>query len=76
MLTNKEQLLKTKHVLSDLFQIISNKEISRVATTAAIPLQSLKQWPSLQYTRVRDYETRAGDHEEPAGSGCDAGLLC
>lgn len=43
MLTNKEQLLKTKHVLSDLFQIISIKEICRVATTAAIPLQSLKQ---------------------------------
>lgn len=74
MLTNKEQLLKAKHVLSDLFQILSIKEISSVATTVAIPLQPLKQWPSLQDTRVRDYETRAGDHE-PAGSGCDAGLL-
>lgn len=61
-------------MLSDLFQIISIKEISRVATTATIPLQSLKQWPSLKYTSIRDDEIRAGDQEELAGSGCDTSL--
>lgn len=42
MSTNKEQLLKTKHMLSDLFQILSTEEISRVATTAITPSQSSK----------------------------------
>lgn len=55
-LTNKEQLLKTKHMLSDLFQIISIKEISRVAITATIPLQSSKHWPSFKNTSVRTME--------------------
>lgn len=52
MLTNKEQLLKTKHTRLMISLNIRTKEISRAAPTAVILLQSSKQ----TFTHVHQYQ--------------------